>query len=70
MTSPDTKTLDPYLFLKDANGKVLAEDDDSGGFPNARITFTATKTGTYHIVASSFEGRGNGEFTLIMRENE
>src|SRR5262245_7898095 len=34
MTSND---FDSYLFLEDPNGKLLAEDDDGGGFPSAKI---------------------------------
>jgi hypothetical protein len=41
MVSPNQKALDPYLVLKDANGVILAEDDDGGDGLNARITFRA-----------------------------
>jgi hypothetical protein len=58
--------LDTYLRLLDADGKVLAEDDDSGGNLNARIRYTTTKAGTYIIVATSFSG-GDGGYTLTVR---
>src|SRR5262245_64742527 len=41
MISKNAKMLDPYLRLEDSSGTNLAEDDDSGGFPNARIVFKA-----------------------------
>lgn len=67
MVSPDQKALDPYLVLTDATGKKLAEDDDSGGGLNARITFRADQDGTYRIQATSFN-QGVGAFTLTVRE--
>src|SRR5689334_6925851 len=44
MTSKD---IDPFLRLEDAKGMELANDDDGGGFPNARIVFACPKDGTY-----------------------
>jgi hypothetical protein len=69
MISLDQKALDPYLYLRDEKGKILAEDDDSGGGLNARITFRATADGIYHIRATSFNN-GRGEFTLTVRPKE
>jgi hypothetical protein len=67
MVSPDQKALDPYLVLSDAVGKKLAEDDDSGGGLNARITFRADRDAIYRVVATSFNA-GHGAFTLTVRE--
>ena len=67
MVSPDQKALDPYLLLTDATGKMLAEDDDSGGGLNARITFRAEQAGPYRIQATTFNA-GVGPFTLTVRE--
>ena len=67
MVSPDQNALDTYLFLYDAAGKKLAEDDDSGGGLNARIIFHAEQDGTYRIRATSFNA-GRGAFTLTVRE--
>jgi hypothetical protein len=66
MVSPDPKALDPYLVLQDADRKTLAEDDDSGGNLNARITFRAQADGIYRIRATSF-GAARGPFTLTVR---
>jgi serine/threonine protein kinase len=67
MISPDPKALDPFLVLRDPAGKKLAEDDDSGGGRNARITFRVEQDGVFRILATSFNA-GQGAFTLTVRE--
>jgi hypothetical protein len=62
------KGQDPYLFLTDNAGKILAKDDDSGGYPNARIIFTPTQDGEYQIIATTIT-ESLGVFTLTVREN-
>jgi hypothetical protein len=48
MISPNPRSLDPFLYLKDASGKTLASDDDGGaGYLNARIVFLARSAGVY-----------------------
>jgi hypothetical protein len=59
--------IDAYLRLLDEHGKVLAEDDDSGGNLNARIRHTTTKGGIYFIVATTCAG-GEGAYTLSVRK--
>jgi hypothetical protein len=61
-----SKDFDSYLRLEDADGKQLAQDDDSGGFPNARIRFVAPADGEYRIIATTFGG-GAGNYTLKIR---
>jgi len=46
---------DPYLYLRDASGTVLAENDDGDGNRNSRIVFTATTTGTYYLDAAAWD---------------
>jgi hypothetical protein len=63
--------FDAYLFLVGPDGKVLAEDDDSGGGANgldSRIVLKIEKSGTYRLVASSFGGGETGEFTLSVEK--
>ena len=58
---------DAYLYLKDSQGKLLAEDDDSGGGDtnqDAEIMFECKTSGTYQVIASSFEKSGTGEYVL------
>jgi hypothetical protein len=58
---------DNYLRLEDAAGKQLAQDDDSGGFPNARIIFNCPADGRYRVIATSFAG-GTGAYSLRINE--
>ena len=65
MESPD---FDTFLRLEDDKGKVLAENDDiSPTSQNSRIVFIARADGAYRIVATSFEQRGVGTYTVTVR---
>ncbi len=61
------KDLDPLLVLQDQGGKQLVYDDDSGGFPNAALTFDALQGGTYKVAAAAF--RKTGAFALTVKED-
>lgn len=65
-----SKAFDAYLYLYDAGGTELANDDDGGDGLNSRITHKAAADGTYRITASSLGMRGVGAFTLEIREEE
>ncbi|MCP2732447.1 trypsin-like peptidase domain-containing protein [Limnofasciculus baicalensis] len=56
--------IDPYLILLDPNGNDLAQDDDSGGGNNARIAITLPETGTYLLIANSYQARQAGTYKL------
>ena len=58
--------LDSYLFLLDANGALVAADDNSGGGSNARIT-RPLSAGTYYVVANNFAPGTGGAYTLSVR---
>jgi hypothetical protein len=62
--------FDPFLRLYDPLGKMVAWDDDGGGYPNARIRYTAGQTGNYEIAATcfGFPRQGGGAFMLTVRE--
>lgn len=69
----DMKSMafDSYLYLEDPDGNLLAMDDDGGGFPDARITIKAAKTGKHRIIATYFgNGATLGEFTLTIKSND
>lgn len=64
--------FDAYLQLEDPNGIIVAEDDDGGrnfglGPLDARITFRANVTGTYRVIATTFDGR-TGQYNLSIRK--
>jgi S1-C subfamily serine protease len=59
--------LDPYLILIGPDGREIAQDDDSGGNYNARITAVLPVDGTYLIVANSYQGGESGSYTLLAR---
>ena len=58
---------DNYLRLENPQGVMVAQDDDSGGFPNARIIYAAPTDGWYRIIVTSFAGGANGPYTLKVR---
>ena len=68
MTQLNKKSkIDPFLRLEDSEAKQLAEDDDGGGFPNARIMFNCPADGTYRIIATSFLG-SLGAYALTVKQ--
>jgi tetratricopeptide (TPR) repeat protein len=66
----ESHAFDTFLRLEDASGKKLAENDDviPGVNLNSRILFTPEKHGIYRLVATAFQGRGVGPYTLTVRE--
>jgi hypothetical protein len=64
--------IDSYLRLENPAGQEVAKDDDSGGFPNARIVYPCSQTGEYRIIATTFAAGGTGAptgpFTLKVQE--
>lgn len=59
--------FDAYAIVQDGNGVKLAEDDDSGGGTNARITYTLPYTGAYRLVANTFRKGQYGAFSMSVR---
>jgi hypothetical protein len=68
MTTPNPQLFDPFLRLEDANGAVLAQDDDGGGNLNARILFRPNFNGSYIVVATCFAPGMFGTYTLTIRD--
>jgi hypothetical protein len=58
--------FDPMLRLLDMQGKTLAVNDDDGISMNSWIRYRPRVSGTYRIVATSWEWGRTGEFTLIV----
>jgi hypothetical protein len=58
--------FDAYLVLFDASLGGVAEDDDSGGGTNSRITRTLAP-GTYYIAANAFDVGVTGAYSLTVK---
>jgi hypothetical protein len=60
--------FDSYLFFESPGKMLLAQDDDGGGYPDARIIHKATETGKFRIIASHFGNAGVlGQFNITVR---
>ncbi len=59
---------DPDLWLFDADANFVAVDGDSGSGLNSEITFTATYSGIYYIIGSSFALDYDGDYTISVAE--
>ena len=70
MTTDTPQTLDPFLFVYDHEGRLLVQDDDSGGNLNARIFYKSTGGRNVRIVAASVGNRGNGDYILSIRQKD
>jgi len=57
--------FDAYLVLLDEESNILAEDDDSGGNANARISLTLPYTGYYAVIANAYSQEA-GSYTLTV----
>ncbi|NVJ27209.1 Vps62-related protein [Myxococcus sp. AM011] len=59
-----TSTVDAYLYLLDASGNVLAEDDNSAGNLGARLSVSLAP-GTYKLVAATASPGQSADLTLV-----
>ncbi|HLA43030.1 MAG TPA: DVUA0089 family protein, partial [Aggregatilineales bacterium] len=60
-------TFDSYLEVYDADGQLVASDDDSGGGYNAAILGVPLNAGqTYEIRTTSYENSAAGEYILVL----
>ena len=70
----DPAALDTYLYLFAPDGSLIAENDDInlGVITNSRIPvaagtfFTLPQTGSYTIVATSFDNNATGQYSLTL----
>lgn len=58
---------DPYLFLMNASGAILAQNDDAVG-TNSVITYQATYSGYHYIQAAAFNDASAGGYRISVRE--
>lgn len=61
---------DPYLAIFDANGLLIAENDDSGLGVDSNYIFRPDESGLYYVSASSFFASDTGTYTLSVTAPE
>ena len=59
--------FDAVLFVRDTNGRLVVQDDDSGPDLDSRILHTFN-AGTYRIYANSYDRGDVGAYTLSVVE--
>jgi serine protease Do len=63
-----SQDFDPYLALVDPNDQVVGENDDvSQSNPNAALTVSLRRTGTYKVIVNSYDKSGRGRYLLTIR---
>ncbi len=62
----ESDAVDPFLIIRNADGLLLAQDDDGGGSPNARITH-GFAAGTYYIIANTYYQNELGGYVLTIQ---
>ncbi len=58
--------FDAWLSVEDENGLVIAEDDDSAGSGNSRVTLPVGADATYTLVVKSYDDHSGGAYTLMI----
>ena len=60
---------DPYLYIRDASGALLHENDDinPGVNTNSRVAFNPTYTGTYYIDVGAYNDQGAGTYQVSVQ---
>ena len=60
---------DPYLYIRDASGAVLHENDDinPGVNTNSRVAFNPTYTGTYYIDVGAYNDQSAGTYQVSVQ---
>jgi tetratricopeptide (TPR) repeat protein len=63
-----SEDFDTYLLLRSPSGEVIAENDDgSSENTNSRIVVTLPESGTYTLMANSYEAGAMGAYRLSWR---
>ena len=60
--------FDTYLMVKNAAGKLIAEEDNSGQGTDSKLLFVPETDGEYTIVVLAFEAAATGSYTLRIQE--
>ena len=58
--------VDAYLVLKNSTGGVVAQDDDSNGGSNSKITYAVTAAGNYTFEATTYYANTVGSYSVTL----
>ena len=61
-----SSAFDSFLFLRNPAGETVAFDDDGGGGLNSQVVATLGSTGTWTILANSFDPNTFGSYVLSL----
>ncbi|MBI3089963.1 MAG: hypothetical protein HYY96_04795 [Candidatus Tectomicrobia bacterium] len=61
-----SSAFDPYIYLLDSNGQIVAQDDDSGPGLDSLIRVQLPRSGQYTIEATEFCCLRTGTYTLTL----
>jgi hypothetical protein len=63
----ESTEFDPYLIVLDENDQVVGENDDaSSSDTNAAVTLTLPNSGTYRVIANSYDSSNRGRYRLTV----
>jgi Ca2+-binding RTX toxin-like protein len=64
--STATPLSDPLVRLYDANGDLVAQNDDGGEGLNSLLNYTVLSTGTYYVEAAAWDDTVAGNYALSL----
>lgn len=62
-----SEEFDAYLILLGPEGNLIVQDNNGGDGTNARLAVTLPSTGTYQILANSYNAGATGQYRLTWR---
>jgi S1-C subfamily serine protease len=66
--SLESQDFDTYLIVLDPDGRKIGENDDaSSNTMNSALTVTLPSTGTYRVIANTYDSTGRGQYRLNIR---
>jgi hypothetical protein len=65
-----SRDFDSYLYVEDPSGAVLASDDDSGGYLNARVKVTVPVEMEIKIVATALKDTCRGAYIVRIQQTD
>ena len=68
MIDMTSSRFDAYLYVRDADGFLIGQDDDGGDQNNAKLRTILPRNGLYRIIATSFGATARGDYSLAVSE--